>query len=646
MEQTNFPQQPLQQYPPYYMMQKKKSRWWVPLIIILGSILLVAIIIIVIISSALSIFDKEPPSVKSNSVLYLNFTEGLAEYSQGNAFDIFNASGKASFFDMLTAIEVAKTDSKIKGIYIKASGAKIGFVKMQELGLALNDFKSSGKFIYAFIETGRESDYFNALPADSIFMPSEGMLELNGFGSEGLFMKGLLNKFGIEFYVQQFEDFKSAAESLNRTKFSDSARKQLYTLLNDRFNVFTNAISLARKMELPKVRNAINRGIYTADSLKELGFIDAISSESNVREFIKSHLKISESDKKSTKGKDDLRLVSIDTYVASGSLLQSKASQKDMRIAVIYGSGTIRSGKAKGAFDEQEIAADDYISYLRKARDDDKISAIILRLDSPGGSVIASDAIWEEIIKTKKIKPVYASMSDLAASGGYYIAMACDTIVAHPSTITGSIGVILAIPNFTGMLGKLDITVDTVSTSQSAFFLNPMLKFSAQDKAKLYNLSYSIYRRFVGRVAESRHKTFDETRALAKGRVWSGRDAFKLGLVDALGGFRDCIKIAKRRIGAPDSLKVKLEFYPKPQDKFEKLLRLFGMDSEGGEEETTTTWKKEFASRLGLSDKVFASQWELLPDALKSQAKYIYGLLEMSRKESVIAAMPYLIEEH
>ncbi|MFA6572042.1 MAG: signal peptide peptidase SppA, partial [Bacteroidota bacterium] len=631
--QPNFPPP----YPPYY---RKKTRWWIPVAIIGGIILVFIIMISLFIGSISSSFSKESYEVQKNSVLYLDLGKTLVEYEPDNPLNILGASSKATFFDVITAIKRAKTDDRIQGIYYKSSLVAIGFAKAKEIQDALVDFKKSGKFLYAYIETGREIDYYLALPADKIFMPSEAMMELNGFGASSVFLKGFFEKIGIDFYVLGFEDFKSAGESLSRKNFSDSSRKQIRVLLEQRYDMLINAIAKFRKLAPEKVNKDINEGMYSADVFLARGYVDTIITESDLKDKIKKE--IFGTGKKAEEKK--LHFASIGNYLSAPYKKKEITADKNKQIAIIFGVGAIIDQEGNSPFGgESNITPKKFIKYLKEAREDDDVKVIIIRIDSPGGSVIASDAIYEEILKTKKVKPVYASMSDVAASGGYYIPIACDTIIAHPATITGSIGVILAIPNINGLLGKLGITADTVSIGKNSQFLNGMYPYTDNDKAKLYSIAKPIYDRFLNKVAKNRHKTYDQVRAIAKGRVWSGADAYKLGLVDVLGGMETALSIAKKRIGVPDSMKVFVQIYPEKEDPMVVLLKAFGLEKDDEESmgeslKLTTTIAKIF----GFDKQDFMTAYNTLPANWRGHLNYYLNLLYMSNNgEKALMAMPY-----
>ena len=624
-------------------------------VIIVGFFVFMAAIISSFGSAFTGAFEEKPVNVKDVSVLELDLVN-MQEYVKENPFAFLSGGSTAhSLMNTISAIERAKDDDRIKGIYYRATPQTAGFVKSTEIRNALIDFKESGKFIYAFIEMGGEAHYYNALVADSIFMPSEGMIELNGFGSSAMFFTGFFEKIGIDYMVIGHEDFKSAGDMFSRKDFSDSSRHQLEVILNQRYDDVLTAISESRGMSKEKIDEALDMGIYTADAALEWGFIDAIAMESDVKDFIKARAygkeylaeevvdeNITESEVEKS-DKEELNLISTSKYLRGSSTNEEEVYDKDIQIAIINGVGPISSGESEESpFDDAySIKSGSIVEYLKEAREDDKIKAIILRIDSPGGSVIASEEMWEEIIKTRKIKPVYASMSDVAASGGYYMAMGCDTIIAHPATITGSIGVILAIPNFSGTLDKLGITTDTISTNPSSQFLNVMQPFSNNEEERLRKISGDIYKRFVSKVAESRGKTYEETRALAKGRVWTGLDAKENGLVDVLGGLEEAIKIAKRRIGVPEDKLIYVQTFPRKKDELAALLEFFGMDEEANFRANNMKVLKE---QLGLTPEQMFMNWEALPANIRTHLHYMMQLSTIAKEEHSMMALPYSFE--
>ncbi len=620
--------------------RRKRSKWWIPLVVIVSIIGLFIIGTIAFFSLIVSSFDRAPITVNSNSVLHLNLSN-IPEYNGVNPFALFsNEAPKASFLDITNAIQTAKEDDRIKGIYLEfLSGTQIATPKAVELQKILDDFKESGKFIYSYIEVGEENDYFNALPADSIFIGSESFFLLNGLGITSYFPKGLFDKVGMKFEVAKCEDFKSAGEFYTETKFSDSARYQLEVLLTQKENIFLNAVKKYRNIPRDRMIKYFNDGLCTPDDIVKKNLADAVLSQLEVKHFIKHKIKSDTINSVECKNSncpaekqcnDDF--ISINKYVQS--LNQTKPNEKiidkNKNIAVIYGSGPIVSKRGGGIqnMENKMIAADEFVEYLKEAREDPSINGIILRVNSPGGSVIASETIYQEIIKTRKVKPVYASMADVAASGGYYISMACDTIFAHPSTITGSIGVIAAIRNLSGVAKKLDISIDTISTGNGdPFFLNPLLPLKEKDKKNLQENVFSTYTRFVTKAAKARNKSFDEMRAVAKGRVWNGEDAFKRGLVDVLGGLNDAIDMMKQRINVAENKKVKIYTYPNKSHNLKVMLN-FVSDLQDN---------KVTLKNIIQNNKIF-------PENMNKQISYSLFLSEMTKDNTILFALPYYPE--
>ncbi len=604
---------------------RKRSRWWIPLIIIGVIVLFIFIVIVAIVSSIGSFFQKEPVAIKSNSVLVINLNNPINEYVGESLSSILSTDGSISFYDLLKAIEYAKVDNKIRGIYLRCSNSMLGWAKRVELVETLQQFKSSGKFIYAFIEMGNENDYFLALPANKIFLAREGLMEMNGFSISALFLKGLFDKIGLEFYVQQFEDFKSAGEQYNRTKFSDSARVAYRDLLIQRYKIFLKSLEKFRNIPTNLASNLLDIGIYSPDSLLKYHFIDSLLNDNQVKEYIRSLVLGTKYKGDTTQNK--VNFITLRDYLNSEEISQFEKTDKESAIAIVYASGPIVQRSQKSPFNmDVEIDPDNFIKNLKKAREDKRVKAIIIRIDSPGGSVIASDEIWEEILKTKKVKPVYASMSDVAASGGYYIAMACDTIIAHPMTITGSIGVISVIPNFSKMIDKIGVTLDTLSTNKSSQDLNLFIPFTNQQKKKLEELARPMYFRFLSKVAKSRNKTVEQVRAIAKGRIWTGENAQEIGLVDALGGLQDAIDIVKKRIGAKNPT---IKRFPKPMKDFEILLKLF---SRKRDEVNSFSNSKELLSTINI-----------FPKEIQNQILQLVKYFRLSKEEYVLAMLPYVI---
>ncbi|MBC8124206.1 MAG: signal peptide peptidase SppA [Candidatus Kapabacteria bacterium] len=608
--------------------------------VIAGLLIIGFVVFGAFISMIVSSIDAPEKSVdvRDKTVLIVDLSGGLPEYKPQMAFN-FGGDGPSgpSLLELLTALRNAKTDDKIKGLYFRAGGVGVGMAKLAEVRDALIDFKTSGKFVYAFIDMGSKSHYFLASVADSIFMPQEGMVEFNAYGASAPFMKGMFDKIGVTWHVEQFEEYKSAAESMSREKWSEPAKEEIRAIITQRSDIFVKAVASGRKLNETQVRRLMNVGQYVPDSLLANGLIDGFSRESELKERI--HFRLNPDD--STEH-PSLRTLTVSQYLSSKPEKTENVSDKG--IAIVYASGAISSGKNTNPFDASGIYSKTLIKDLRAARDDDDVDAIILRIDSPGGSAYGSDEIWAEIREIRKKKPVYASMSDVAASGGYYIAMACDTIIAHPATITGSIGVIMAIPNFAGTMGKIGVTVDTVSSGASSNFLNPLMPSTDLDKKQLHAFGEGIYRRFVQKVADSRKKEYEATRLLARGRVWTGEAAQSVGLIDVSGGLLDAIKLVKKRIGVSGDTKVHLSIYPEKVDNIAAILRMFGIGEEDDDNtEARAAVSKHVLNSITGSESATVQLMRSLPAGMRQQVKHAAQLAEIGLTEHSMVMMPMIM---
>lgn len=624
---------------PYVPMAKRKRNWVLPTILIVLLVVLISlpIIIIGVFVSGLSSFESKPVEVSQNSVLEISLNQFMEAPKISPFSFLEDLENRQTLFSIVTQIENAKKDDRIKGIIIKDGIGQYGFGIARELIEALKSFKQSGKFIYSYLTFANENVLMVASVSDSIFAPKMGFFELNGYGVTNLFFKGFFDKIGVDYYVEHFEDFKSAGESFDRTKFSDSSKKQLRILLEQRYDEFLTTLADNRKIDKNLLNSSINRGQYSTDSLISIGLIDGIATPAEFRD--KVYYKIfGELPNYDTENDKKVNYIDILDYTYTPDAEQ-EIFDKNIKIAYIETEGAITSSDQSLDGLEEGITDGRLVKTLEEIRKDKKIKAVILRINSPGGSALASDNIWYSIRELRKEKPVYASMSDVAASGGYYIAMACDTIIAYPNTITGSIGVIGMIPNVAGTMDKLGITVDTINIGENSQFLNGSVPFKESDKAKFRTLMKSIYDDFVAKAAESRKMTFEKLRSYAKGRVWSGTDALKYGLVDTLGGIKTAFELAKQRLGIPKDKKVYVEFYPKLDQSFEaflKFLRNFGRNYNMNSQLSLLTQNTD----LSLATKIFNS----LPKTFQQQILYNFKLIQIGQKENVLLTLPFLIQ--
>ena len=614
----------------------KKRTFWMILGIIFG------LGIVSILTLGIFFGSEDTVEVKEYSVLKLTFPPQLNEYGVND--NIFDDSTPMRFYDVLVAIRKAELDPRIKGIYIPIGSSQIGFVKLEEMLEALQSFKKKGKFIYGYMETGSRGDYMLLSIADSIFMPKEGMAEISALGISGIFFKNMFSKLGVNYHVQQFEEYKSAGEQFSQERFTPPAKEALNVIIQSRAQRMYQLIAQHRSLPLSDVQKAFDRGVYSADSMKAISFIDGYAQEWEVRDIIKKRMESIRKKEKSTSDTlDVLPMISLQDYVnAECKEYDQHIAEESNAIAIVSAVGPIRSGTSGGSNPfsggEQEIASGSLVKDLRKASENDNVKAIILRIDSPGGSVIASDEVWSLIQSIKKKKPIYASMSDVAASGGYYIPMACDTIIAHKQTITGSIGVIGMIPVIDEAMSKIGITMDTISTGASSQDLNMMLPMTEERKKKLYDQMYPIYQRFVSKVAQSRNMQFEQARSFAKGRVWLGNDARKHGLIDTLGGLGTAISIAKKRIGMPKDKNPYIIHYPKKRDMISELIASL---SGNKDEESFAGIQKTIELVIG-KDNPLNIMLKSLPLEIQQAMHYAISVFQMTQRESVLAILPFM----
>lgn len=598
--------------------------------------------ILSILTIGVFIGSEDIVEVEEYSVLKLTFPSQVNEY--GVSDNIFDDTKPLGFYDILASIKKAELDPRIKGMYIPIGTSQIGFVKLEEILEALQSFKKKGKFIYGYMETGNRGDYLLLSIADSIFMPKEGMAEISAPGISGIFFKNLFTKLGIKYHVQQFEEYKSAGEQFSQERFTPPAKEALNVIIQSRAQRMYEMIAQNRNLPLIDIQRAFDKGVYAADSMKAISLIDGYAQEWEVRDIIKKRIESIRKKEQSTSDTlDKLSMISLEDYVnVECKEYDQKLDKEESSIAIVSAVGPIRSGKSGGnnpfGGGEQEIASGSLVQDLKKASENEKVKAIILRIDSPGGSVIASDEVWTLIQSIKKKKPIYASMSDVAASGGYYIPMACDTIIAHKQTITGSIGVIGMIPVIDEAMAKIGITMDTISTGASSQDLNFMLPMTEERKKKLYDQMYPIYQRFVSKVAQSRNMQFEQARSYAKGRVWLGIDARKHGLIDTLGGLGTAISIAKRRIGIPQDKVPNIIHYPKKKDMLSELIASLTGD---GNNESSSSIKKVLELTLG-NNVPIQSLLQSFPPEIEKAVRYAGSVFGMSQREQVLAILPFM----
>lgn len=504
---------------------------------------------------------EEEVVVAENSVLHLKLDAQITELQAENPLAGLPFSSevpKIGLLQLKDAIKHAKDDASIKGIYLEVSYPMAGFSSIEEIRQSLLDFRKSGKWVVAYDEVMSEGAYYLASAADKIYLNPEGEIEFNGLTIEISFFKRLFDKLEIKPQIFRVGEFKSAVEPFILEKMSPENRLQLTELANSIYGFTLQRIGEARNIPAEKLKEISDKMlVHSAAEAKQYGLIDELYYKDQLIDELKSRLSISKS--------DDIKFIKYNKYRKTYSGYKSSKNE----IAVIVADGTIMPGKADDQ--QQVIGADTFVEEIRKAREDEDIKAIVLRVNSPGGEFRASDMMWREIQLAKKAKPVIASMGDYAASGGYYLAMGCDTIVAQPHTITGSIGIFGMMFDMSGFLGnKLGITFDEVRTGEFGEMYTVSRPLTEAEKNFWQKNLNDHYDTFTGKAAEGRGIPVEDIKKVASGRVWSGAQAQERKLVDALGGFDDAVKIAAESAGVADDYKVR--FYPEQRPFLENLI--------------------------------------------------------------------------
>jgi protease IV len=558
------------------------------------------------VTNALS--SDETSGVKDNSVLYINLTDDYHELGESNSFAIFTGgSGRTSgLIDLMKCIAYAKTDKNIKGIYLKAGGSPNGQATSQQIRESLKDFKSSGKFIYAYGDFIPQSDYFIASVADSVFINPLGSVELKGLASNLVFFKGALDKLNVQPEIFYCGQFKSATEPFRMEKMSEPNRKQIAALQSDIWKEMLKAVSEHTHADTATINNWAQTGaIQTASDAVKYKLADGTKYKDEVERLIKS--------KTGKGGKDKINFISVDDYIGN---IPSKINNN--QIAILVAEGEIVDGEAQSS--SYQIASETFIKEIRKVRDNDKIKAVVMRVNSPGGSALASEVILRELQILKKKKPLVVSMGDLAASGGYYISCQADSIFAMPNTITGSIGVFGMMFNTQAFFNqKLGVTFDGEKNAPYADFPNMNRPMTEQEKKFIQNSVDTIYLTFKSRVAAGRKMNVAYVDSIGQGRVWTGTEGLKNGLVDAIGGLDRAVKSAASLAKLTDYKTVN---YPAVEDRMERMLRMFGK---------------------GASEKLMAEQ--IIEKELGKEYRWFRMLKMMQeQKNHIWMMMPYVPE--
>ncbi|MFM2189938.1 MAG: signal peptide peptidase SppA [Bacteroidota bacterium] len=531
--------------------------------VFLSTILLFFFVILLIFGLASTIDSPKSGSAEKGTILHLKLTEEISERASDNPFANINPMsleiGKGLGLDrILECLDKASKDPNVSGIYLEVPSVSGGMASMEEIRNALIAFKKSGKFVYAYADVYSQGGYYLASVANQVWMNPEGMLDMRGMSASIPFFKGALEKLEVKPEIIRHGKFKSAVEPFLLDKMSDENRAQTAEYIDDLWSHYLTKVGESRKIPADSLRSyADNFIVRTADDAVKMGLIDTLAY---MDVFLKKLCeKTGKSDDK------DLELVGLSKYYDFADPGSEKEPTRD-KIAVIYAVGEIVSGKG----DESEIGSESLSKTIREVRNDERVKAVVLRVNSPGGDALASDIIWREMELCRKSKPVIVSMGDVAASGGYYISCNADSIFAQPNTITGSIGVFGLMFNIQDMLkNKLGVTYDSYNTGTYADLGSMTRPMTESERAIMQAFVEQTYATFTGRVSAGRSMPVAQVDSIGQGRVWSGVDAHRLGLVDALGGINDAISAAAKKAGLKN---YRIADYPKQKDPIKALL--------------------------------------------------------------------------
>ena len=568
---------------------------------IFGVVILVALIGVLVIWMALR---TPEPTIRDNSVLVLRVAGALPDYSPDDPFKKFFGGPDQSLTGLVMQFKKAKVDKRIKAILLDVNLSGVGWGKAEEIRDAIADFRSSGKPVYAYIEFGLNKEYYIATAADKIIVPPPGELFINGLAADVMFFRGSLDKLGIYPDIYQIGKYKTAANMFTEKQMTEAHKQFMNELLDDLYGRYLNTIAQARHKSYDEVKTLIDNAPYNADEAKKAGLIDEAMYRDEVETMLKKSLNQKESEPLIATRGSEYRDVSP----------ESLGLNKGERIAVIYASGEIGSGSSQNSpSGDQSIGSDTVAKALNDAAADKTIKAIVLRVDSPGGSGLASDIIWRAVEMANTKKPVVVSMSDVAASGGYYISASARKIIAQPSTITGSIGVLAGKPVMRGFYDWLGISNEYVLRGKTSGMFRETEKFSDEERVKFEEwIKTTYYRDFVPKVAKGRGKDAQYIDSVAQGRVWTGAQAKDKGLVDEFGGLEKAVDVAKQLANIAADKGVERVILPYPTTFLQQLL------SGGGENSNTEIERQRAVLAAMPEDARRAFRYMQLMDRMKN----------------------------
>jgi protease-4 len=582
---------------------------------ILGIVLGLALVVVIAVAIIVSAFRGNRPSIRDNSVLALKISGPLPDYVPDDPIRRIFGGQPQSLGSLLAQFRKAKVDKRITAVMLDIDMSDAGWAKSEEIRGAIEDFRTSGKPVYAYMETSLNKDYYIATACDKIFVPPPGELFTIGLAADVMFFRGSLDKLGIYPDMYQIGKYKSAGDMFTQKEMTPAHREFINSLLDDLYGRYIEGIAKARSKSPDDVKALIDNAPYTATQAKDAGLIDGSLYRDDVEKELKKRLGYKDSDDLAIARAGDYRQISQ----------ESLGLNQGERIAVVYAAGDITSGRSTfGGSGEETIGSDSLVKTINEARDDKTIKAIVLRIDSPGGSGLASDIIWRALELAKEKKPVVVSMSDVAASGGYYIACNANKIIAEPSTITGSIGVVGGKPVVKGFYDWIGVTNEYVLRGKNAGMFRETEKFSDTERQKFVEFIGTTYDDFITKVAKGRSKEKTYIDSIGQGRVWTGRQGKENGLVDEYGGLDKAIEVAKQLANLPAEKGIQRVIMPKPPSFFEELMNS-GDDGEG----STSAQAKQQAAILAA-----------LPEDVRRALRYAQ-LLDRARSGEAIYLLPF-----
>jgi protease-4 len=583
------------------------------IVLIIGSVV-IALVLVAIIGIAILVaaLRGSEPTIADNSVLTLHVAGSLPDYVPDDPLRKFFGGNEQSLTSLIEQFRKAKVDKRIKMIMLEIDMSGAGWGKSEEIRDAIADFRSSGKPVYAYMEFGMNKEYYIATACDKIYLAPPGELFINGLAADVMFFRGSLDKLGVYPDIYQIGKYKSVGDTFTRKEMSDAHKEFMNELLDDLFNRYVDSIAKGRGKTADEVRKIIDDAPYGANKAKEVGLVDGVAYRDEVEKELKTKLGYKETEP----------LRQVKSYDYQQIPPQSLGLDEGEKIAVIYATGDIGSGQSdNGPSGSTSIGSDTLSRAINEAREDKTIKAIVIRVDSPGGSGLASDIIWHAVVAAKAKKPVVISMSDVAASGGYYIACGANKIIAQPSTITGSIGVVAGKPVMRGFYDWIGVSNEYILRGKNSGMFRETEKFSPDERAKFEDwIKTTYYNDFVPKVAQGRSKDAAYIDSVGQGRVWTGSQGLEKGLVDEFGGLDRAIEVAKELAKLPKDKGVHRVILPYPRTFLQELF------SEGDDTQT----------KVQQQQAVLAA----LPEDARRAVRYMALLDKMKTGDSMLV-MPF-----